>query len=133
MRTFGYSRLLAHVVCGVSIVALGGCAVGPYGEPGVPLQRLGDEIVVCGELVHTGAPVVLWMDPGGYDAYRAECRFIPGQGKPSKPVSDSPIRYGSFRRHLPEEVAEQVRAEGWSLPLLQEWVDLFVIHYDACG
>jgi N-acetylmuramoyl-L-alanine amidase len=133
MRTYDHPWLLAHVVCGLSLAALSGCAVGPYGEPGVPLERLGDEIVVCGELVHSGAPVVLWLDPGGYDAYRAECRFIPDQDRPSKPVSDSPIRYGSFRRHLPEEVAERVWSEGWSLPLLQEWVDLFVIHYDACG
>jgi len=106
--------------------------VGPYGKPGAPLERLGDEIVVCGELYHTGAPVVLWMDPGGYDAYRGECRFI-DQQLPTKSETDSVTRYGSFRRHLPEDVAEQVREEGWSLPLLQEWVDLFVIHYDACG
>ena len=39
-------------------------------RPGDFLQRRGDEIVVCGQLVHTGAPVVLWLDAGGYDAYR---------------------------------------------------------------
>jgi N-acetyl-anhydromuramyl-L-alanine amidase AmpD len=127
-------RPCAQLLGALLLSALVGCAAtGPYGRPGARLDRLGDEIVVCGELIHTGAPVVLWTDPGGYDAYRAECHFIPGQDKPSSPVSDSPIRYGSFRRHLPEDVAEQVRREGWSLPLLQEWVDLFVIHYDACG
>jgi hypothetical protein len=36
--------------------------------PGTPLKRAGDEIMVCGQLFHTGAPVVLWTDPGGYDA-----------------------------------------------------------------
>ena len=134
MHTIFRRRILAYLLCVPTLSALAGCAApGPYGSPGAPLERLGDEIVACGELVHTGAPVVLWLDPGGYDAYRAECRFIPGQEKPSKPVSDSPIRYDSFRRHLPEDVTQRVRAEGWSLPRLQEWVDLFVIHYDACG
>lgn len=134
MQPTGPRRSCVLWTCGLLLVVAAGCAApGPYGEPGEPLKRLGDEIVVCGELVHTGAPVVLWIDPGGYDAYRAECRFSPGRDQPSKPVSESPIRYGSLRRHLPEEVAERVRTEGWSLPLLQEWVDLFVIHYDACG
>jgi len=44
---------------------------------GTPLTRSGDEIMVCGQLFHTGAPVVLWTDPGGYDAYRTERRFAP--------------------------------------------------------
>jgi N-acetylmuramoyl-L-alanine amidase len=130
MRTTGV-RLLTIVILGGW---LGGCAVtGPRVRPGTPLERTGDEIVVCGQLFHTGAPVVLWMDPGGYDAYRLECHFDPEQERPSKPVSDSPARYSTFRRHLPDDVAAQVRAGGWSLALLQEWVDLFVLHYDVCG
>src|SRR5438094_626244 len=44
-------------------------------RPGALLPRAGDEIMVCGQLFHTGAPVVLWTDPGGYDAYRTERRF----------------------------------------------------------
>ena len=101
-------RLLLPAASLLLITLLAGCVTGPYGRAGEPLPRLGDEIVVCGQLVHTGAPVVLWLDPGGYDAYRAECRFKPDQQKPSRPVSDSPIRYSSFRRHLPDDVAEQV-------------------------
>ena len=130
-------RLIRGFVVAAIIVTglLTGCAVttGPYARPGTPLPRLGDEIVVCGQLFHTGAPVVLWMDAGGYDAYRAECKFTPDRQTPSKPVSDSPTRYSSFRQHVPEEVAERVRTRGWDLPLLQDWVDLFVIHYDVCG
>lgn len=126
------STLLSTAACVAVLGGVVGCA-GPYGRPGARLPRLGDEIVVCGQLYHTGAPVVLWTDPGGYDAYRAHCHFEPDRWMPSKPVSDDPVRYGSWRRHLPDEVAERVRNEGWSLPLLQEWVDLFVIHYDACG
>src|SRR5438045_341937 len=44
-------------------------------RPGAVLPRAGDEIMVCGQLFHTGAPVILWTDPGGYDAYRTERRF----------------------------------------------------------
>src|SRR5258706_12374295 len=45
--------------------------------PGTFAPRQGDEIVVAGKFVHTGTPVVLWMDPEGYDAYRVERRFSP--------------------------------------------------------
>ncbi|MCP4594850.1 MAG: N-acetylmuramoyl-L-alanine amidase [bacterium] len=129
------SIALRLVSAALSTALLVGCATtaGPYGHPGDPLERLGDEIVACGQLYHTGAPVVLWTDPGGYDAYRAECRFTPDQLAPKNPVSDSPVRYSTYRRHLPEDVADRVRTQGWSLPLLQEWVDLFVLHYDVCG
>jgi N-acetyl-anhydromuramyl-L-alanine amidase AmpD len=48
-----------------------------FQSPGTPLPRAGDEIVVAGQYFHTGAPVVLWTDPGGYDAYRTERRFAP--------------------------------------------------------
>src|SRR5271170_5118968 len=44
---------------------------------GERVDRRGDEIVVCGQLFHTTAPVKLWTDPGGYDAYRTERRFAP--------------------------------------------------------
>lgn len=112
----------------------GGCASQrACGTPGTPLQRCGDEIVVCGQLFHTGAPVVLWTDPGGYDAYRVTCRFTPERDAPSKPVSDSLARYSPIRRHLPEELEQRVLANGWTLEDLQQQVDQFVLHYDVCG
>lgn len=124
--------LITSVAC--ALVLLAGCAApGPYGRPGELSPRLGDEIVVAGQFFHTGTPVVLWLDPGGYDAYRAECKFDPNQLRPSKPVSDSPIRYSTFRRGLPEDVAARVREEGWDLSTLQAHVDQFVYHYDVCG
>jgi hypothetical protein len=43
--------------------------------PGVERTRRGDEIMVCGRWFRVGTPVVLWTDPGGYDAYRVERRF----------------------------------------------------------
>jgi N-acetyl-anhydromuramyl-L-alanine amidase AmpD len=126
---FPHARLLTAF----SALMLAGCAHPRFGRPGVELHRSGDEIVVCGRLFHCGAPVVLWTDPGGYDAYRVECRFNPEQTRPSDPVSDGPARYGSLRRHLPADVAERVRDTGWPLDLLREHVDLFVMHYDVCG
>ena len=101
--------------------------------------RVGDEIMVCGQLFHTGAPVVLFTDPGGYDAYRVERRFA--QYKQSnwddsikaRPDLKTPNRYGPREDVLSPEQLERVRGGGWDLPLLQSVVDQFVIHYDACG
>ncbi len=125
MRRIGLLWLTA------TVLAVGGC-LAP--QPGEPLERRGDEIVVCGRFFHTGAPVVLWLDPGGYDAYRVECRFTPERVLPSDGGdAATPARYGTLRRHLPEEAAAEVRAEGWRLDLLQRHVDLFVMHYDVCG
>ena len=49
----------------------------PPAKIGEKLARRGDEIMVCGQLYHTTTRVVLWTDPGGYDAYRVEPRFAP--------------------------------------------------------
>jgi len=84
---------------------------------------------------------VLWMDPGGYDAYRVERRFSPmaesdwEKSKTEfKDVKDpSPNRYGMRRAVLTAEEAEEVRGGGWNLPLLQRVVDQFVYHFDASG
>jgi N-acetylmuramoyl-L-alanine amidase len=83
--------------------------------------------------------VVLWMDPGGYDAYRVERRFSPideSNWETSKvAVKDltSPNRFGLRRSVLTDEEAERVRGGGWDLPLLQKVVDQFVYHFDASG
>jgi len=113
----------------VGLVVAAGCAP----QPGEPLRRHGDEIVAAGQLFHTGTPVVLWFDPGGYDAYRGRRHFTPSEIMPSNPVSPgNPNRYGQ-RRGLPEELEARVEREGWTLENLQDMVDQFVIHYDACG
>ena len=104
------------------------------------MKRTGDEIVVAGQFIHTGTRVVLWMDPGGYDAYRVERRFVP-LDQSSWETSHlavaelkTPNRY-SLRKTplLTAEQLEQVRGGGWDLPLLQQVVDQFVIHFDVAG
>ena len=114
-----------------------GCKTAP--KPGVLAPRKGDEIVVAGQFVHTGTPVVLWLDPGGYDAYRVERRFSPIEqsswetSKVAVAALSSPNRYGVRHGPLTDPQIDRVRGGGWDLPLLQEVVDQFVIHFDACG
>lgn len=127
---FRHGRVLLAVVIGLLGTVLGACASTPR-----ELKRHGDEIMVCGRLFRIGAPVVLWTDPGGYDAYRVDKRFVPLDDAPFEKWRDSgnpPQRY-STRRGLSTEVAEQVRGGGWSLEQLRARVDQFVIHYDVCG
>jgi N-acetyl-anhydromuramyl-L-alanine amidase AmpD len=107
--------------------------------PGTLAHRRGDEIVVAGQFVHTGARVVLWMDPGGYDGYRVERRFSPideSNWETSKFKVQgllTPNRYGIRREGLSTGELERVRGGGWDLPLLQRVVDQFVIHFDVSG
>jgi N-acetyl-anhydromuramyl-L-alanine amidase AmpD len=114
------------------LLVLAGCAASPAAPaPGTPLARSGDEIVVCGQLFHTGTRVVLWSDPGGYDAYRTTPRFARAESRPDGKV-DEKARYGE-RRNLPEDLADRVQKRGWSLEDLSQVVRMFVIHYDVAG
>jgi N-acetyl-anhydromuramyl-L-alanine amidase AmpD len=118
--------------CLILAVGLSGCAV----KPGTRVERHGDEIMVAGQLFRIGTPVVLWTDPGGYDAYRVKRRFVPLEEagwEASQDALDSPNRYNLRKEGLSEAEIERVRGGGWDLDLLQREVDLFVIHYDACG
>ncbi len=123
------------LVCATLVT--GGCRTAP--RPGTPAQRRGDEIVVAGQWVHSGTRVVLWLDPGGYDAYRVERRFGPFAKSDWKSSAEedknltSPNRYGLRKTGLTGEQIEKVRGGGWDLPLLQRVVDQLVIHFDAAG
>ena len=113
------------------------------------VDRKGDEIVIAGQLFHTGTTVVLWMDPGGYDAYRVERRFAPwddsSYAQTTKDVKEirTPNRYGvrfepttrpePVANPLTAEQLEKVRGGGWPLELCQEKIDQIVFHYDECG
>ena len=112
--------------------ALAACAHPPV--PGTPLERTGDEISACGQLFHTGPRVVLWNDPGGYDAYRVQRRFEPPPAETSgKEKEEAKARFGPERGNLPAEIERRVHHEGWRLEDLQRVVRMFVLHYDAAG
>lgn len=108
-------------------------------RPGTPAKRAGDEIIVAGQLFHTGTKVITWMDPSGYDAYRVERRFSPYEQSSWEKTQEAkvgikdPNRYGLRSQKLTPEEIERVRGGGWDLPLLQRVVDQFVLHYDVCG
>ncbi|MGL4512995.1 MAG: N-acetylmuramoyl-L-alanine amidase [Lacipirellulaceae bacterium] len=130
------------------LVALASVATVAFAQPaGAPLgrelPRSGDEIVVAGRMFHTTTPVVLWTDPGGYDAYRVERRFAPWdkadwRSTEAEAKLDTPARYG-LRGATPDGAPldqatfDHVRGGGWSLDELRGVVDQFVMHYDVCG
>ena len=114
-------------------------ASGCLHRPRTFVRRQGDEIVVAGQLFHTGTRVITWMDPGGYDAYRVERRFAPldesgwEKSKDTARELRTPNRYNLRTTGLTPEEIERVRGGGWDLPTLQRVVDQFVVHYDVCG
>lgn len=128
--------MLKKLLAAVSLLALAASARADDPRPGAELVRQGDEIVVCGRLFHTTTPVVLWTDPGGYDAYRVERRFVPMAKatweEAEKSGIKSPNRFGARTRGMSPEQVEGLR-EGWDLARLQDVVDQFVIHFDVCG
>lgn len=124
-------KSLVLIVGSWGAVCLTGCA--GTGEravmPGDHHARHGDEIVIAGQMFHTGAPVVLWTDPDGYDAYRTTPRFR----KPPEGGWTEKARYNVRASELSESELARVSAGGWDLPLVQRVVDQFVIHYDVSG
>jgi N-acetyl-anhydromuramyl-L-alanine amidase AmpD len=103
-----------------------------------------DEIVVCGERISIGAPVVLWTEFPGYDAYKTTPHFAPASAE--QPVSsDKPgnaddktpkgLRYqpGRVRKDADGAQTVLVEPESRDIARLAEVVDQFVLHYDVCG
>src|SRR3954466_1623639 len=109
------------VISFLTLTTQGMARQGPAREPriGSRVERRGDEIVVCGQLFHTTAPVVLWTDPGGYDAYRVERRFGPREDVRERAKvrerNEVTIGFGTRRVPLSPEQAERVRGGGWDL------------------
>lgn len=100
--------------------------------PGEPEPRTGDEIMVAGQLFHTGTRVVLWTDPDGYDAYRDGPRFTTLTNENPKQLFSGP-HYNVRNYNLTPDQFQAVQSGNWTLPLLQQVVDQFVIHFDAEG
>lgn len=103
---------------------LAACRAAPV-EPPTHRFPAGNVLVVAGVRVPVDAPVVLWTEEPFYDAYREGPRFS-AEGKQEK-------RYRPGREPRTPALAEQVARDGWSRANLAEQVDLFVLHYDACG
>jgi len=89
---------------------------------------IGDEIVVCGQRMHIGAPVVLWTDVDGYDATATT-------HDREKPPEFMDLETG--RRYTPGRVTRDgevlVAPDSTDLAQLAETVDQFVVHYDVAG
>ncbi|MBI5382533.1 MAG: N-acetylmuramoyl-L-alanine amidase [Opitutae bacterium] len=128
-------RLLGLLALAFGLLVAPGCRTAPR----TFTHRKGDEIVVAGQLFHTGTRVITWMDPNGYDAYRIERRFSRyeesswGKTVETGKGPTVPNRYSLRASGLTPEQIERVRGGGWDLPALQQVVDQFVIHYDAAG
>src|SRR5687768_14017714 len=78
------------------------------------LALAGDSIVACGQKFQIDAPVVLWSDPGGFDAYKVGEAAVQQQKKKGFDI----------RKGLDDKA---------TLEALRETVDQFVLHYDVCG
>jgi N-acetyl-anhydromuramyl-L-alanine amidase AmpD len=89
--------------------------------------RTGTELCAAGQLFATGTDVVLWTDPGGYDAYLTKKRFV------TDAPDDGKRRYAPLRRDLPAAVSAAAGQRGVTLAELQQVVHLLVLHYDAAG
>ena len=138
MRVSG--RTIGTLATGLAVWAAAparGQAADGKAAVGAKVERRGDEIAVCGQLYHTTTPVVLWNDPGGYDAYRTERRFAPwaeaswDKTKGSTELN-SPNRFGLRVRGLSPEQVETAR-KGWDVDALRKVVDQFVVHFDVAG
>ncbi len=123
------------VVCAVvaSVVWMGPASAG---QPGQPLERHGDEIMVAGQLFHTGTKVVLWTDPGGYDTYRVQPAFGPRDSFSWETSQErglpSPNRYDvRYADRWSDDQFALLRRGNWELEDLQKVVNKFVIHYDV--
>ncbi len=110
-----------------------GIGADPYGRGGVAAsvpRQAGSEIMICGQRVEIGAPVVLWEDPGGYNAYGTTIRV---GTNPTYIDEETGRRYLPGRRAQPERDQEAVSPGASSVQELGHAVDQFVLHYDVCG
>ncbi|HVY63135.1 MAG TPA: N-acetylmuramoyl-L-alanine amidase [Planctomycetota bacterium] len=106
------SALLVLAVVVLAAVAAKWLKGGPGPAPA------GQAIAIGGVLYPIGTPVVLWNEPGGYDAYQKRCRDNPARVLPTAPApgADTPERIGAR-----SPAGADLRA----------LISQLVIHYDA--
>jgi len=122
----------ASALIPVALLAACGTVAMKNAEPVVEETPLvGDEIVICGQRFHTGAPVVLWTEPPGYDSYPLVPRQAENAGDP--PRFELAYQPGRQRRVEAGMVEMLVAPRSTDLASLQAVVDQFVLHYDVCG
>jgi N-acetyl-anhydromuramyl-L-alanine amidase AmpD len=120
------TALRRFAVLSIVVAAAQSCGGGHRpSRPVAPPFDPRDEIVVAGQHIGIGTPIVVWDDPIGFDAYSPKCRWsdqvLPAEAA-SRPHPDaSPLRYGE-RTKKPR-----------TIPELAAIVRLVVIHYDAVG
>jgi N-acetyl-anhydromuramyl-L-alanine amidase AmpD len=114
----------------VSALACAGACTAPRrrtADPDVPdvLPGVGESIVAFGRRFPIRAPVVLWTDPGGYDAYSEELAFP--EDPPAEPAQG--LRFAPGRKRADGRVVT-ISA---GIEVGREVVDQLVLHYDAAG
>ncbi len=110
-------------------LALCGCRAAAPIASSVRAPR--DEIVVCGQRVSIGTPVVTWDEFPGYDASRKVLEARPKPGEVAREI----LCYQPGRVRRDAQGRDEVLLEPGShdLARLQELVDQFVLHFDVCG
>ena len=122
-RTHRAAALLFSL--GISSITLAG-APGSLADAS---HRENDEIVVGGQFIHTGTPVVLWTDAGGFDLTGLS------RGTIRKPLATAgPTTTAILTPDAKEDPNTRiVRGPNVALDVLRENIDQFVIHFDVCG
>ena len=126
-----YSRAVAQASMRAALAGacalVWGCATTPepFVDPRLAGATVGQEIVIAGERFAIGTPVVLWFEEPGYSAYDTLPRFA-SAGSASGAGDQAPtgLRFRPGREGAgpaPDRTA------------LNDVVDQFVLHYDACG
>ncbi len=113
------------VVALFALGALGAACRAPRGPLARPEPAVGESIVVAGERIAIGTPVVLWYEEPRYNAYATEPRF--------QDEGPAGLRYQPGRSVTDPDLARALEAEAPGLPRLRGLVDQFVLHYDVCG
>jgi N-acetylmuramoyl-L-alanine amidase len=144
MNPFRLRTIVVAVMCLTALGLVTGCSSGGAKPQAAKLlKRSGTEIMVAGQMFDIGTPVVLWTDPGGFDAYRTERRFAPYEEASFRATTQAattqksidisnPSRVRHRARVLTPEELEVARG-GMPLSMVQDKVDQFVLHYDVAG
>lgn len=115
----------------VLLMAAAGCV-----SPGeASLDGRQGTILAAGQHIPVNAPVVTFLDEGGYDAHVRHCHFDPGRVLPLRPAAgcNTPERFRPRpTTGMAQSWVDDVEQHGWSLESLRERLSMFVFHYDVC-